>query len=131
MWQSIVGGGNAQGMDWDGINLRLAGSSSTAITIPAADLTSMLQAALDSAVKNENRSPGGDRFKRQRDAIGGAAGATHTGHTYSRASAAGVRMTRTSGTITFDIGDVSAWAVSIASLCQSSLADTAGQLQRA
>ena len=68
-------------MDWNGNVLKLAGSS-TEIAIPAADLLVMMQAALDSAVLQEGRQPRGDTYVRARDALGGAAGVTHSGFTY-------------------------------------------------
>lgn len=130
MWQSLAAGAGAQGMQWDGNNLKLAGSSSTTITVGAADLLSMLQAALDSAVLQEGRQPRDDKFARARTALGGASGVTHSGFTYATATGIGAQMTRTSGSITFDIGDVHAWAVAIASLCQSSIPAAAGLLAR-
>lgn len=130
MWESLSAGAGQQGMQFDGAGLNLAGSSDTTITIGSSDILTMLQAALDSAVLNEDRQPEGDKFKKARDALGGAAGVTHSGHTYATAAGIGTQMTRTSGSITFDIGNVHAWAVAIASLCQSVIPDAAGQLQR-
>ena len=99
MWQSLKGGAGSQGMQFNGVTLELAGSSATTISVPAADLVSMLRAALDSAVLDENSTPRGDRFKVRRDAIGGAVGSTHTGFTYATTTSQGTVMTRTSGSI--------------------------------
>ena len=130
MWQSLAGGKGAQGMDWNGSVLKLAGSGGTEISIPAADLLAMMQAALDSGVQNEARQPEGDVFRRARDAIGGSVGSTHTGFTYATAGSIGTQMTRTSGSVTFDIGHTVPWATSIGSLCRSAIPDVSGQLMR-
>lgn len=130
MWDSLRAGPGGQGMDWDGNDLRLAASGGNTMVIPAADLLSMLRAALDSAVLNEGRAPRGDTFRRARDAIGGSAGNTHSGFTYSTVVNRGTQMVQTSNSATFDIANSHAWAVAISNLCQSQLSAEAGLLAR-
>ena len=129
MWDSLAAGAGGQGMDFRG-NLELAGSGGVTIEVPPSDLLVMMAAALDAQVGQEFRQPRPDTYARARSALGFPAGVVHTGFTYAVVIGIGVQMTRTSGSITFDIGNSHSWAVTIASLCQSVIPSASGSLLR-
>jgi len=116
-------------MDWGGNGL-VMGSSGSELTIASADLVTMLIFVLDTAVTNEGRSPGSDKFVKARNALGGASGATLSGHTAAITTGRGCVLTHTGSGNTFDVGNSHAFAVAIASLCQPAIPDAAGQLAR-
>ena len=119
-------------MAWDGANLELRASSNTRVIIPASEIIDVLRAALDAAVLNEDRVTGGDRFMRERDAIGGSPGDTWAPHSFATVTGRGIILIYVSGgEVYFDIGNVSAWAMAVANLCQEAIPDVAGQLMKA
>lgn len=128
MWNALKGQGGAQGCDF-GTNL-VMGTSGSELTIAAASIKDMLIFCLDTSVTNEGRSPGSDKFVKARNALGGAKGATLSGHTAAITASRGVVLTHTASGNTFDVGNAHAFAVAIASLCQPAIPDAAGQLAR-
>ena len=129
MWNALAGQPNgAQGCDF-GTNL-VMGTSGSELTIASADLVTMLIFVLDTSVANEGRSPGSDKFVKARNALGGSAGASYSGHTAAVAVSRGVVLTHTGSGNTFDVGNAHAFAVAIASLGQPAIPNAAGQLAR-
>ena len=129
MWNALAGQSGAQGCDFGGSGL-VMGTLGSELTIATADLLTMLIFVLDTSVANEGRSPGSDKFVKARNALGGSAGATYSGHTATIAASRGGVLTHTGSGNTFDVGNSHAFAVAIASLCQSAIPDAAGQLAR-
>ena len=130
MWNALAKQPNgAQGCDFNNTSL-VMGSSGSELTIPKADLVTMLVFVLDAGVQRES---GGvtDSLSRARDAIGGAAGASYSGHTASIVVGRGVVLTHSGSGNTFDVGNALAFATSIASLCQSAIPDVSGELMKA
>lgn len=131
MWDSLAAGPGGQGCDWNGVNLRLAGSSSTEISIPAANLRDLMILLLDTAVAQEGRQSEGDKYVRARNALSGSASATLSGFSAAQTTGRGTVLNRTDGSINFDVGEAVSFCTMLASLCQSSLKTESGLLMRA
>ena len=124
MWNGVSRSVAGQGLDFTTGSL-VMGSAGATITVSPTDLVAMLGLCLDT------QSNGDDKYGKARNALGISAGAgSYSGHTAAITTGRGCVLTHTASGATLDVGNSHSFAVAVASLCQSALPDTAGQLMR-